>query len=200
MMEHDLVASMSSAQRAGALIALVIGMVLVPIGLAARQAEASAQLSPDSAIVRSASGVLQAGQTITLPVEVLNVQNLGAVTVVVGYDWAVVAVAGCRRGAAFDAGLCNVAYDSDGDGQPDAVRFNLVSLTGVSTVGETPLNLANITWTSAERLSLAVTRVLTVQVQTFTDPDSFPMDVSTLNGQIIVKVPYLCWLPLVMNK
>lgn len=179
-------------KRVGVLIVVALGVLPA---LTFRHGDAET-----TTLVRAVSGALQAGQTITLPVEVLNVQSLGAVNVIVGYDRTALVVAGCRRGAAFDLGLCNLVYDSDGDGQPDAVRFNLVSLTGVSAVGENPLNLANITWTARPHLSLAVTSVLTVQVQTFTDLDAIPLEVAALNGQLAVTIPHQCWLPLMLRQ
>ena len=85
-------------------------------------------------VVRAGSGsILQGRGTVTLPVEALGVQGLGAATVVVGYDPAVLTVAGCRPNPEFDLGLCNPQFDRDEDGKPDAARFNVVSLEGLST-------------------------------------------------------------------
>jgi hypothetical protein len=139
----------------------------------------------NGAVVRAGSGVIpQDGGTVTLPVEAIEVQNLGAATVMVGYDPAVLQVAGCQRNPAFDFGLCNSQFDSD-DGVPDAVRFNVLSLDGLSAVEGTPLNLADITWAVVGQPDVWITST-PVEVTTFTDPDGIPIGVSAENGQITV--------------
>ena len=140
----------------------------------------------NGAVVRAGSGViLQDGGTITLPVETIEVQNLGAATVMVGYDPAVLQVAGCQRNPAFDFGLCNSQFDGDDDGLPDAVRFNVLSLDGLSAGQETPLNLVNITWALVGRPDVEIA-ITPVEVLTFTDPDGIPIGVSAENGQVTV--------------
>jgi hypothetical protein len=141
----------------------------------------------DGAVVRAGSGVIQQdGGTVTLPVEAIGVQNLGAATVMVGYDPAVLQVAGCQRNPAFDFGLCNPQFDRDDDGLPDAVRFNVVSLEGLSPVDEAPLNLADITWAEVGEPCLEITSTLEVEVLTFSGWDGIPISVSAENGQVTV--------------
>jgi hypothetical protein len=140
----------------------------------------------NGAVVRAGCGVIQqAGGTVTLPVEAIEVQNLGAATVVVGYDPAVLQAAGCQRNPAFDFGLCNLEYDRDDDGVPDAVCFNVLSLDGLSAGQEPPLNLADITWAVVGQPDAWITST-PVEVSTFTDPDGIPIGVSAENGQITV--------------
>ncbi len=141
----------------------------------------------DGAVVRAGSGViLQDGGTITLPVEAIGVQNLGAATVMVGHDPTVLRVAGCQRDPAFDFGMCNPQFDRDDDGLPDAVRFNVVSLEGLSTVEEAPLNLADITWTVVGEPDVGTVTTLEVEVLTFSDSGTIPISVSAENGQVTV--------------
>ncbi len=141
----------------------------------------------DGAVVRAGSGViLQDEGTITLPVEAIGVQNLGAATVMVGHDPAVLRVAGCQRDPAFDLGLCNPQFDRDDDGLPDAVRFNVVSLEGLSAVEEAPLNLADITWAVVGEPDVGTVTTLEVEVLTFSDSGTIPISVSAENGQVSV--------------
>jgi hypothetical protein len=141
----------------------------------------------DGAVVRAGSGMIQQdGATVTLPVEAIEVQNLGAATVMVGYDPAVLQVDGCQRNPAFDAGMCNPQFDRDDDGLPDAVRFNVVSLEGLSPVEEAPLNLADITWAEVREPCLEITSTLEVEVLTFSGWDGIPITVSAENGRVTV--------------
>ena len=143
----------------------------------------------ESASVRALSGSLQIpGGTVALPVEAVGVQNLGAATVMIGYDPAVLKVIGCQRNAAFDAGLCNSQFDRDDDGVPDAVRFNVISLGGLNGSEGSPLNFVNITWGGAETLDTGATSVLEVEIRTFTDTDGIPIEASAENGRVTVTI------------
>ena len=136
--------------------------------------------------MRAASGSLVSGTpgpAVVLPVEVANVQGLGAATVLVGYDPASLKVVACQRNTLFDVGLCNTSYDRNADGTPDAVLFNVVSLQGVSATGA-PVTLVNITWQAVAAVHEARTTTLTVQVQTFTDTDGKPLAHTAQDGQI----------------
>jgi len=172
-------------------IALMLALALLLLaGVDTLWQPATATASPtalDGAVVRAGSGViLQDGGTITLPVETIEVQNLGAATVMVGYDPAVLQVAGCQRNPAFDSGLCNPHFDRDDDGLPDAVRFNVLSLEGLSTVEGVPLNLADITWAVVGQPDLGTVSTLEVEVLTFSGWDGTPIGVSAENGQVTV--------------
>ena len=100
------------------------------------------------ALLAAASGVLPLGGiSVTLPVSVSNVVNLGALSADLAYDNRQVAPVHCRiNRPLFDLGLCNLAYDSDGDGWPDAVRFNATALNGVSIPAGAPLPAVAIAW------------------------------------------------------
>ena len=103
-----------------------------------------------------------------------GVQNLGAASVLVGYDPARVKPVACQRGPAFDVGVCNRNYDRDGDGTADAVLFAVLSLNGVSVTG-TAVPLANITWQAVAAVEDERVMALTVEVKTFTDTDGRPL-------------------------
>jgi hypothetical protein len=126
---------------------------------------------------------------ITLPIQVTSVQRLGAATVEVAFDPALLRATDCQRNLIFDVGLCNIAVDRNTDGTPDAVFFNVVSLNGVSA-GENPVALVQITWAAVETAHVALTTTLNVTVTTFTDPDATPLAVTAANGQItLAAVP-----------
>ncbi len=140
-----------------------------------------------AALVEAANGVvLVPGSPVSLPVQVRDVSKLGAATVLVAYDPAILKAAACQRNAAFDVGLCNTAHDRNADGIADAVLFNIVSIQGVSA-GETPVMLVNIAWEAAAGVQPPASASLDVQVQTFTDTSGSPMAVTAQDGQIIIK-------------
>jgi hypothetical protein len=144
-----------------------------------------------SALVSAASGVLpMGGISLTLPVNVSNVTNLGAATVELGYDNRLVAPVACRiNRTVFDGGLCNLSLDSNGDGAPDAVRFNVFSLEpeGVSAPAAPGLPLADIAWVVTGTATLGATSPLTVVVTNFAavgGETSLPFTV--MNGQLVI--------------
>ena len=141
--------------------------------------------------MRAASGNLVSGApgpSQVLPVEVANVQGLGAATVLVGYDPNILKVVACQRNVLFDVGLCNINYDRNSDGKPDAVLFNVVSLRGVSATSS-PVVLVSITWQAVAAVDAARSTNLTVQVQTFTDTDGKPLAHTAQDGQITLLPP-----------
>ena len=151
-------------------------------------------------LVRAGSGSIpQDAGTLTLPVEALGVQGLGAATVVVGYDPAVLEVAGCRPNPEFDLGLCNPQFDRDEDGEPDAARFNVVSPGGLSAPDDVPLNLADITWAVVGRPDAGTVAALEIEVLTFDRWDATPISVTTENGQVTVVAgaAHVVFLPLI---
>lgn len=140
----------------------------------------------ETAIVRAAGGSLTSGApgpAVTLPLEVVNAHGLGAVTVLVGYDPAYLRGVACQRNPIFDVGLCNTTHDRNGDGIPDAVLFNVVSLYGVNATGA-PVALVNITWQAVAAVPDARITVLAVQVETFTDTDGQPLAHTAQDGQL----------------
>ena len=88
----------------------------------------------------------------------------------------------------FDVGLCNITYDRNSDGTPDAVLFNVVSLQGVSATS-TPVTLANITWQAVAKVDTTQITNLTVQVQTFADTDGKPLPFTAQDGQLTLLPP-----------
>lgn len=177
------------------LVVLLVTTLRIPIAVTSvRETRflAAGQVADEtsaSAVVRAGSGaILQVGSPITLPLEVIQVQDLGAVTVIVGYDPAVLTVAGCRRNPAFNVGLCNTALDRDADGTPDAVYFNLVSLNGLSALDGEPLSLVEIAWLVDGDPEPGTATSFKVDVTTFADTDGLPMDVSAENGQVTVGI------------
>ncbi len=191
-----------SPPRTLILLVMLIG-ALIP-GVPLRAAPPMPDPAPDAtALVQAANGTLLVpGPAVALPIQVTNVQKLGAATVLVTYDPASVKAAACQRNTAFDVGLCNTAYDRNADGTADAVLFNVVSLQGVSA-GETPVALVNITWQAASGVQPPAYADLGVQVQTFADVDANPLAVTAQGGRITIEIgsppapTYTLFLPLV---
>jgi hypothetical protein len=129
------------------------------------------------------------GVSVTLPVYVSNVANLGAVTVVLGYDHTLVAPVpnSCRvNRAAFDLGLCNLAYDRNGDGKADAVSFNPISTNGVNAQPGTMLPLVDISWQITGAATAGAMTTLSVTLGTFTDAQALPLPATTQNGELLI--------------
>jgi len=143
------------------------------------------------AVVAAAGSSLTSGApgpSAVFPITVTGVQNLGAATVVVGYDPARLKPVACQRGPAFDVGVCNRSYDRNGDGTADAVLFAVLSLNGVSATGSA-VPMANITWQAVAAVQNQEATVLTVEVRTFTNTDGFPITYTTQDGQITLLPP-----------
>ena len=172
------------------LCTMLLAGVVLPLQVTAVKGLSAPRVVPQSAVVRAGSGsILQVGSPITLPVEAVDVQDLGAATVVVGYDPAVLQVTGCQRNRAFDVGLCNTQFDRDGDSVADAVGFNAVSMDGLSAGEGAPLNLVDIAWGVVGTPGPGMTSTLVVEVQTFTESDGYTsIDVSAENGQVTVGI------------
>ena len=138
-------------------------------------------------LVRAATGVLFVpGPAVTLPIQVTNIPQLGAATVLITYDPAVVRPTACQRNAAFNFGLCNTTHDRNGDGTADAVLFNVVSIEGIGA-GETAIPLVSITWQAAAGVQPPASTDLGVQVETFTDASANPVAVTTQGGRITIE-------------
>jgi hypothetical protein len=187
-------------------------IVLLAAGLAAGppepiRAAGAIPAAPDvPPLVAAASGSLTSGAPgpgAVFPVTVIDVQKLGAATVVVGYDPASLKPVACQRGPAFDVGVCNRTYDRNGDGIADAVLFAVLSLNGVSTT-DTAVPLANITWQAAAAVQSETTTDLSVEVRTFTDTDGLLLTYTTQDGRITLLPPLpttirRIYLPLVLR-
>ncbi len=164
-----------------------IWLVLMCVWLAAYTApRTGASTAP---LVSAAGGSLYAsGLAAPLPVQVAGVQKLGAATVLVTYDPALIKPVGCARSLAFDVGLCNTSVDQDGDGVNDAVRFNAISLTGV-TAADTPVMLANISWQAVADVTTETLTTVGLEVETFADVDGKPLAHTALSGEVMVLPP-----------
>lgn len=146
--------------------------------------DAAEQTAP--ALVRAANGVLPLGGiSVTLAVSVSNVVNLGAVTAELGYNNTVLAPVHCRLNrAAFSVGLCNLTYDSNGDGIADAVRFNLATLSGVSASANAPLMLVEVSWIATGTAAVGMTTPLSTTVSNFANSDGAASPFTTQDSQI----------------
>ena len=139
-----------------------------------------------TAIVSAANGILPlGGMTVTLPVNVSAVTNLGAANILLGYDPTKVAPVACKRGSAFDLGLCNLKFDRNGDGTSDAVKFNILALEGVSVPAGALMALADITWQVTGTVAVGATTILSVTVEEFANSEGLPLPVSAQNGEIV---------------
>jgi len=170
------------------LCTMLLAGVVLPLQVTAVKGVSAPRMVPHSAVVRASGGsVLQVGSPITLPVEAINVQNLATAKVVVGYDPAVLQVAGFQRNPAFNVTVSNQEFDRDEDGVPDAVNFVVVSMDGLSADEGAPLNLANIAWTVVGGPDPGTTSTLEVEIPEFYGDDDgvpFPISVLAENGQV----------------
>lgn len=143
------------------------------------------QNHPAGATVTAADGsVAFQPAPVSLAVTVGDVQKLGAATIVVEYDPAVLKPISCQRGSQFGIGLCNLTLDLDGDSTFDAVRFNAISITGVTVGPESTAPLAQISWQAVSAGSVDSTTILTVTIDTLTDVDGIPIPAVTQNGRV----------------
>jgi len=131
------------------------------------------------ATVRIGSGASGTGGSVTVRLEALDIPSppgLGAVTVDVRYDPAVVDATACAEdpGNDFDTALCNVEF------QTDAVRLTAISTSGVS--GD--VRLADITFFCLGDVGECST--LDVQVVTFADPSGNPIPFGDEDGEICI--------------
>lgn len=178
---------MLRGRTANPLVVIVILLVfLAPQAVLGWETEAAGAAT--ATVIAGEGVVYSGGDVITLPIQVTNVQNLGAATILVSFDPTVIKATGCQRGVAFDAGLCNLNVDSDADGKADQVLFNALSLNGVST-GETPVTMASISWQAVAPVTTDATAILHLQVDTFADADGRTLAAATQDGKIVVLPP-----------
>lgn len=137
------------------------------------------------AIVSNASGELPlGGATRVFPVNVSNVQNLGATTVMVAYDPTQIIPVAYQRNPAFPIGFHNLHFDQNGDGVADTVRFNVISTDGISATAGVQLPMASITWQTTGTATLAASTILSVTVPAFADARGIAMPVAAQSGVI----------------
>ena len=148
--------------------------------------------------VRAVGGLFAGPATpLTLPIQVENVEELGAATIWVGYDPTLLSVTACRPNSAFDVGLCNPLADRNQDGAVDAVLFNVVALDGLGAAGQ-PVDLAQITWRQVGKPGDAPAQ-LTLFVETFTNAAADPIPFESFAGQILLSAQTVLYLP-VLNR
>ena len=158
------------------------GFVLLALGLFSL---AIGSLAATEAQIEVGSGTVAPADSLTIPVTFhLDTFLLGAATVEVRYDPAVVNATACAADPnnLFDSKFCNVNYDHDGI-NPDVVRFNLVSLAGIS--GD--VLAANITFQAVG--GLGASSILQAVSMTFADSSGTPIPVAALDGSIVIGEP-----------
>ena len=120
--------------------------------------------------------VVEPGGQVTAPVEVVDAVNLGAATVLLSYDPAVVQAVGCAGppSGVFDGGYCNLEYALG------VVKFNVVALDGVDGTHR----LYDVTFEAVGGGAGATVTDLTLTVEHFADPQGNDLDVDTAGGEI----------------
>jgi hypothetical protein len=137
-------------------------------------------------LVRAVDGeVYSLGPATPLSIQAANAVKLGAATVIVGYDPALIKPIACTRNTQFNFFVCNMAYDRDDDGVADAVAFSVLSLEGVSA-GPAGVAMANISWQAVANVAEPAATLLRVQVPTFSDSDGRALKVTTQDGTLTV--------------
>ncbi len=156
-----------------ALILLIGGMVAPRLAQSAPEAGA--------AIIRTGVGdsptyVVAPGGEITVTVEVADAQNLGAASIQLAFDPAVVQPIGCGAPAAsvFDLTSCNPGF------APGVVKFTVLSAAGISGTH----TLADVRFRAVG--SVNATSSLSFGVDNFTDPQGAPLSVATATAGLTI--------------
>ncbi len=135
------------------------------------------------ATVRLSGNFIPPDGSVTVLVEALNIPppGLGGATIEVNYDPADLDAKDCNNdpGGLFDAGLCSPLFDDD-NVNPDTVRFNLASVSGVS--GDFPM--AEITFNNVDCTPGEVI-VLDVQIVVFSDTGGDTISVNPDDGSLL---------------
>ena len=155
-----------------------------PIATGAKGAPAEAQRQAADGTVTVGSATAAVAGSVRVPVKAhVSTGRLGAATIEIRYDSRILSVYGCKMDVAnvFDAEACNPKYDSNGDGQPDAVRFNVVSTAGVSgdlALAELDVRALNASVTSSP---------LNLVIDGAVDPSRSPLALTAENGRITIS-------------
>lgn len=151
-------------------------LLLSLVALGALVVGTSLSATADTAVpVTIGSDSVLPGESATVALEALGVsQELGAATVDVTYDPAVVSITACTDdpGGVFDLSICNAAF------APDVIRFVGISARGVS--GD--LALADLTFQAIG--SAGEVSPLDAMVQTFADIGGFDIPNTDQDGSI----------------
>ena len=116
------------------------------------------------------------GGQVTVPVQVAGSVNLAAATIRLSYRADVVRPVACARGAAFDSGFCNTAFD------PGQVKFNVIAAEGVTGTH----TLYNVVFQAVGGAAGALTTPLTLTVDYLADLAGNAILADTTGGEIDV--------------
>ena len=145
-----------------------------------------ALMTTPQAVVRAEVATLEQGQTITVPVELLNIatRGVGAATIGIRYNPSVLKVTACNMPQSptqLDGRECSTAFEQDGT-DPDEVRFSIISNYGILN----DRTLAEISFQAIGQVGDS--SALDVVVETIADSAGNELVVGDQDGQIeIVK-------------
>ena len=160
-----------------------VGVFILALLLAVSQVS-GASIPVSDAVLRIGNGVsneytIAPGQEVTVPVEVVGATDLGAATVLLSYDPAVVRVVACTGpvSADFGGGVCNASYALG------VVKFNVISIDGVTGLHR----LYDVTFEAVGGDTGATTTDLTLTVEHYADSVGNDLPVTTTGGRINVE-------------
>ncbi len=135
------------------------------------------------AVVKAGNTSANPGVTFTVPVTVSNIPaaKLGAVTVEIHFDPALLEVQSCGLDpdSKFNMDNCNIHYENDGV-NPDVIRMSLTSSAGVSTSAK----LANLSFKA--KGDNGTSTIVDVVVIEFKDPDGNPVAATDKDGLVLI--------------
>lgn len=130
------------------------------------------------ATVTVQSKSVQPGGTVSVSVNAsVSPELLGAATIAVEFDPAVLDATSCTTSGSFDSGFCNAAFDND-NAPPDSVRFTVASISGLTG----NIHLADITFQAVGQPGDV--SGLNIAISVFGDKGGSPISVSTQDGTI----------------
>ena len=139
--------------------------------------------TPGEPVISVIGGEIAPGDSIIVPVQMLNIPDpgVGAVTFEVLYDPTTVTPSACvpDPNGSFDTALCNMNYDNDGV-NPDSVRVTLADTEGVAGNEQ----LVEITFAAIG--AQGTTSPLDVVPITLSDPEGIPVNITDIDDTIII--------------
>lgn len=167
-----------------ALIGIVVLVGVALLGWRAGALPAARAAVADTALVRIGSGetptyTVAPGDERTITVEVVRAADLGAATLLLTYDPALVQVVGCTAlpPAGADLALCNASY------APGVVRFSLLAAEGVSG------NFLVLNLTLRALGASGSTAQLALTAPQFADVRGVEMPVQVVGGALAISGP-----------
>ncbi|MBI1299539.1 hypothetical protein GC175_31830, partial [bacterium] len=164
--------------------AVLIGLILLAVPSQPSSAEPLAEIN--IAVIRVSSATLTPSQPSTTIEIVADLPDsaLGAASIEIAYDPTIVSLTACALDPEdlFDSGQCNAAFDSDGV-NPDRLRFNLISLSGIS--GEA--TLSRLTFGIVE--NAMGSSDISIAILAFATPAGATLPVASSDGRISVHQP-----------